>query len=98
MARYRQIPELVDAEQFVGGVDSANKVHLWLEKHGCQKITWVDNQSVMDIHLQERLSFFIELEDHKMVYSAYRGDWIVKKGDRYRIFTDKKFKERFEQV
>lgn len=95
MARYRQKPEIVDARQFTGGEANAYDLVKWLNSKGCD-VTWVDNTTVMDIHLQERLSFTVPLNNN--VYSAYRGDWIVKKGESFRIFSNKEFGERFEQI
>lgn len=98
MARYRQIPELVDARQFTGGSKNAEELIAWLKTKGC-KADWIDNQTVMDIHLVERLSFTVtEPGPVKIMRSAYRGDWIVLKGDKWRIFPDRKFRERFESI
>lgn len=96
MARYRQIPELVEARQFTGGKNNAMEINQWLTANGCTSI-WVDNQTVMDIHLVERLQFQ-KSADAKHVYSAYRNDWIVKKDDSWRVFSNKEFGERFESI
>ncbi|ALY09034.1 hypothetical protein SEA_NIGHTMARE_63 [Arthrobacter phage Nightmare] len=99
MARYRQIPELVDARQFTGGAANAEALIAWLKSKGCEA-TWIDNQTVMDIHLVERLSFSEIVEPHetKIIRSAYRQDWIVLKNDRWRIYPDRKFRGRFEKI
>lgn len=99
MARYKQRPEVVGTEQFTGGKDSADRIIHWLKLKG-YPANWVDNQTVMDIHLQERVSFtqtFAD-QDYNMVYSAYKGDWIVEKNGRFRIFSAKEFNERFEKI
>lgn len=95
MARYRQRPDIVDARQFTGGEVNANELIDWLRSKGCGA-TWIDNQTVMDLHLIERLTF--NIPNNKIVFSAYRGDWIVKKGDTFRIFPNKEFGERFENI
>ncbi|ASD52283.1 hypothetical protein QCN32_gp61 [Arthrobacter phage Niktson] len=99
MARYRQIPEHVDARQFTGGRENAEALITWLKSKGCEA-TWIDNQTVMDIHLVERLSFSQKVEPHetKIIRSAYRQDWIVLKDNRWRIFSERKFRERFEKI
>ena len=96
MARYRQIPELVDARQFTGGRENAEALLLWLKSKGCDA-EWIDNQTVMDIHLVERLQF-IAPGSEDTVRSAYRKDWIVLKGDLWRIFSERSFRERFEKI
>lgn len=99
MARYKQRPEVVDAEQFEGGAESANHIARWLEGKGCEA-TWIDNQTVKDIHLQERLTFTIDIVEpkHKLMFSAYKNDYIVEKNGRFRIFSAKEFSERFEKI
>lgn len=96
MARYRQIPELVDARQFTGGKENAVELNQWLTSKGCTS-TWVDNQTVMDIHLVERLQFTTP-EQETIFRSAYRKDWIVNRGTTWRVFSNKEFNERFEVV
>lgn len=96
MARYRQIPELVDARQFTGGRENAEALLLWLKSNGCDA-EWVDNQTVMDIHLVERLQFIAPGSEH-LVRSAYRKDWIVRKDNKWRIYPERKFLERFEKI
>jgi hypothetical protein len=96
MARYRQKPEIVDARQFTGGRENAEALLVWLKSKGCDA-TWVDNQTVMDIHLVERIQF-IAPSNEKVVRSAYRKDWIVLKDKSWRIFPERKFLERFEQI
>lgn len=96
MARYRQKPELVEARQFTGGQENAKELYDWFKAHGCDA-TWVDNQTVMDIHLVERIQFTTPGKE-RVVNSAYRKDWIVKKGDSWRVFPERKFLERFEPI
>jgi hypothetical protein len=96
MARYRQIPDLVDARQFTGGRENAEALLIWLKSNGCDA-TWVDNQTVMDIHLVERLQF-VAPSNEKVVFSAYRKDFIVLMGQKWRIFPERKFRERFEKI
>ena len=96
MARYRQIPELVDARQFTGGSTNAEALLIWLKSKGCDA-DWVDNQTVMDIHLVERLQF-IAPGSENIIRSAYRGDWIVVRGEKWRVFSERSFRERFEKV
>ncbi|AXH46722.1 hypothetical protein QCN35_gp60 [Arthrobacter phage Synepsis] len=97
MARYRQIPEHVDARQFTGGSESAKELITWLKSKGCTEVGWVDNQTVMDIHLVERLQFKTP-ESNNIILSAYRQDWIVLKDNRWRIFSERSFRERFEKI
>ncbi|ALY08659.1 hypothetical protein CAPNMURICA_59 [Arthrobacter phage CapnMurica] len=96
MARYRQKPEHVDARQFTGGRENAEEVLLWLRSKGCEA-SWVDNQTVLDIHLVERLQFKTP-ESKNIIRSAYRKDWIVLKDSNWRIFSEKSFRERFEKI
>jgi hypothetical protein len=97
MARHRQIPELVDARQFTGGSANAEALLIWLRSKGCDA-EWVDNQTVMDIHLVERLQF-IAPDSENIIRSAYRKDWIVLKSNgKWRIFPERKFRERFEKI
>ncbi|ASR83356.1 hypothetical protein SEA_MEDIUMFRY_62 [Arthrobacter phage MediumFry] len=96
MARYRQIAEVVDARQFTGGRSNAEALILWLKSNGCDA-EWVDNQTVMDIHLVERLQF-IAPGSEDIVRSAYRNDWIVRKDSKWRIFSERSFRERFEKI
>jgi len=96
MARYRQIPELVDARQFTGGRENAEALLIWLRSKGCDA-EWVDNQTVMDIHLVERLQF-IAPGSENIIRSAYRKDWIVLKGVTWKIYPERKFRERFEKI
>jgi hypothetical protein len=51
----------------------------------------------MDIHLVERLQF-VAPNNEKVVLSAYRKDYIVLNGEKWRIFPERKFRERFEKV
>ncbi|QFG08740.1 hypothetical protein PBI_INGRID_68 [Arthrobacter phage Ingrid] len=97
MARYRQKPEIVDARQFTGGQENAAEIIAWLKAKGCKRLQWVDNQTVLDIHLVERLSFASPGKD-TIIRSAYRKDYIVNKGDSWRIFPERKFLERFESI
>jgi hypothetical protein len=97
MARYRQKPEIVDARQFTGGKENAEEVIAWLKAKDCDRLLWVDNQTVMDIHLVERLSFQAPGKE-KIIRSAYRKDYIVNKGDSWRIFPERKFLERFDPI
>jgi hypothetical protein len=96
MARYRQRPEIVDARQFTGGKENAEELMQWLRAKGCTA-TWVDNQTVLDIHLVERLSFTAPAKE-KIIRSAYRKDFIVNKGDSWRIFPERQFLERFDPI
>ncbi|QGZ17269.1 hypothetical protein SEA_GIANTSBANE_65 [Arthrobacter phage Giantsbane] len=97
MARHRQKPDLVDARQFTGGHENAEALLIWLKSKGCDA-DWVDNQSVLDIHLVERLQF-IAPGSESIIRSAYRKDWIVLKGtNNWRIFSDRSFRERFEKI
>jgi hypothetical protein len=96
MARYRQKPEIVDARQFTGGCENAEALLIWLKAKGCDA-TWVDNQTVMDIHLVERIQF-VTPNNEKIIRSAYRKDWIVLKGQSWRVFPERKFLERFEPI
>lgn len=97
MARYRQKPELVEAKQFLGGAKNAKELTAWLKDKGALNVTWVDNQTVMDIHLVERLQFIAPSAEH-IVQSVYRSQWIILKGDKWRVFSDRGFRERFETV
>lgn len=97
MARYRQKPEIVDARQFTGGAENAAEISKWLKAKGCTRILWMDNQTVLDIHLAELLSFASPGKD-SIIRSAYRTDYIVNKGDSWRIFPERKFLERFESI
>lgn len=96
MARYRQIPNIVDARQFTGGLENAEALLIWLKSKGCDA-EWVDNQTVMDIHLVERLQF-IAPSSESIIRSAYRKDYIVLNGDKWRIFPEREFLERFEKI
>lgn len=99
MARYRQKPELVEARQFTGGRKNAEDLIVWLKSKGCDA-TWIDNWTVLDIHMVERLQFTETTGPHKdkLVRSAYRKDWIVLKGQTWRVFPERKFLERFEPI
>lgn len=97
MSRYRQKPEVVDAIQFTGGSKNAEEVIQWLKSNGAEDATWIDNQTVMDIHLVERLSFKTN-EDTAVIRSAYRKDWIVRKANKWRIYSERQFRERFEKI
>jgi hypothetical protein len=96
MARYRQKAEIVDARQFTGGEENAQEVLAWLKAKGCEA-NWIDNQTVLDIHLVERVSFMVTGKE-KIIRSAYRKDYIVNKGDSWRIFPERKFLERFDPI
>ena len=93
MARYRQKPDLVEARQFTGGSKNAEELIKWLRSKGCEA-EWIDNQTVLDIHLVERLQFI----SSNIIHSAYRTDWIVLRGNTWRIFSNRKFLERFETI
>lgn len=96
MARYRQRPEIVEAIQFTGGAENAQAVVEWLKARACQA-TWVDNQTVMDLHLIQRIQFITSIRP-EVVNSAYPKDWITMKGESFRIYPEKAFIERFEKV
>jgi hypothetical protein len=95
MARYRQKPEIVDVRQFTGGEENAKKVILWLKSKGVES-RWVDTQTVLDLRLDECIHFVTDPEGDRILRSAYVTDYIVHKGDTWRIFREGDFLERFE--
>lgn len=99
MARHRQRPTQVEAIQFTGGEENAAEVIKWLSGKQ-QRGQWIDNHTVLNIHLVECLNFreVISPNNVTIIRTAYRGDWIVRMNKKWRVFSKAEFGERFEQI
>lgn len=100
MGRYRLIPTVVDARQFTGGIEEAQKLTMWLKSKGYDS-TYFPHRTHSNLALPERISFKKSGKDITFkdpVQALDKGDWLVKKGEEFKVVKEEDFNGKYEAV